>query len=94
MTEKTDLGFGQPSLTAAGTLSEEEAAIPKAPIWRIRFGLAWRGFKRNAALFAENKIGLIGLGVIVFFALMAISYPILQATVWDKTAAGIKIYNA
>lgn len=93
MAEKTELGFEQPILPEAGTSPEEHPAIPETPLWKIRLRLVWRGFKTNAALFAENRIGLIGLGVIVFFALMAISYPILTATVWDKTAAGVRIYD-
>ncbi len=39
-------------------------------------------------MFAENKIGLLGLGIIVFFALLAIAHPILMKTVWDP-----KIYD-
>lgn len=53
------------------------------PLWQIRLKLAWKGLRANAALFAENKIGVIGLGIIVMFALMAVAYPILMATVWD-----------
>ncbi|NIV31759.1 MAG: ABC transporter permease, partial [Anaerolineae bacterium] len=33
--------------------------------------------------FAENKIGVVGLGIIAMFALMAVAYPILMGTVWD-----------
>ncbi len=43
-----------------------------------RFVLVW-----SAALFAENKIGLIGLAIIIFFALMAVAHPILMRTVWS-----------
>jgi peptide/nickel transport system permease protein len=52
------------------------------PLWRIRLRLLWRNFKKNWSLFAENKIGLIGLFIIGVFALMAIAHPILMATVW------------
>ena len=61
----------------------EPPAIPvHEPLWRIRLRLLWRGFKKNWGLFAENKIGLIGLFIIGIFALMAIAHPILMATVW------------
>jgi len=53
------------------------------PLWQIRLRLAWKGLKANAALFAENKIGVVGLGIIAMFALMAVAYPILMGTVWD-----------
>ena len=52
------------------------------PLWRIRLRLLWRSFKTNWGLFAENKIGIIGLVIIALFALMAILHPILMATVW------------
>ena len=39
-------------------------------------------------IFVESKIGLVGLAIILFFALMAISYPVLRATVWDDA-----VYN-
>ncbi|MBT8165870.1 MAG: ABC transporter permease subunit [Acidimicrobiia bacterium] len=52
------------------------------PLWRIRLRLLWRNFKKNWSLFAENRIGLIGLFIIGAFALMAIAHPILMATVW------------
>ena len=58
------------------------------PLWRIRLKLFARGFKKNWALFAENPIGLIGLGVIVFFGLIALAQPILINTVWEP-----KVYD-
>ncbi|MGB2955200.1 MAG: ABC transporter permease, partial [Anaerolineales bacterium] len=59
------------------------------PLWRIRLKLFARGFKKNWALFAESPIGLIGLGVIVFFGLIALAQPILVNTVWEP-----KVYDA
>jgi peptide/nickel transport system permease protein len=53
------------------------------PLWRIRLKLFSRGFKKNWGLFAENPIGLIGLGAIVFFGLIAVAQPILIKTVWE-----------
>lgn len=58
------------------------------PLWRIRLKLFARGFKKNWALFAESPIGLIGLGVIVFFGLIALAQPILINTVWEP-----KVYD-
>jgi peptide/nickel transport system permease protein len=48
----------------------------------------WKKVKENWALFAENKIGLLGLGIIIFYALLAVVHPILLNTVWDK-----KVYD-
>jgi len=58
------------------------------PLWRIRLKLFARGFKKNWVLFAESPIGLIGLGVIVFFGLIALAQPILVNTVWEP-----KVYD-
>jgi peptide/nickel transport system permease protein len=66
---------------------EERMDLPpvqlEQPLWQIRLRLAWKGLRANAALFAENRIGLVGLGIIAMFALMAVAYPILMGTVWD-----------
>ena len=58
------------------------------PLWRIRLKLFARGLKKNWVLFAENPIGLIGLGVVVFFGLIALAQPILINTVWEP-----KVYD-
>lgn len=55
-----------------------------SPLWQIRLQLAWRGFKRNALLFAENKIGLLGLFIIIFYACLALAHPIMLNTLWDQ----------
>jgi peptide/nickel transport system permease protein len=62
---------------------EKTGSILSKPLWQVRLQLAWRGFVTNAALFAENPIGLVGLAIIILFALMALSYPILIRTVWN-----------
>lgn len=62
---------------------DEQLVVLEQPLWQVRLVLVWKGLKANASLFAENKIGLIGLGIILCFALMAVAYPILIRTVWD-----------
>ncbi len=51
-------------------------------LWRVRMRLAWRSLKSGWSIFRGNPIGLIGLGMIAFFGLMALAHPILMATVW------------
>lgn len=63
---------------AAGVAIGEGDQLPES-LWRVRFKLGWAAFKKNWKLFAANKIGLFGLGVIIFFALMALAYPVLRA---------------
>ncbi len=63
-----------------------EQAIPVSvpeSLWRVRARLLWQSIRSNWALFAENKIGLLGLAIIIVFALMVIAHPILLRTVWD-----------
>ena len=54
-------------------------------LWRVRLSLALRGTRENWRLFARNKIGLIGLGIIIFYVLLAAAHPILMRTVWHWT---------
>ena len=62
-------------------------------IRRNRLRLAWNSFKKNWKLFAENKIGLVGLTIIGIFGVMAFAHPILRATVWSEVRDGIEIYD-
>lgn len=62
-------------------------AIPE-PLWRIRARGNWKSFRANWALFTENKIGLIGLAIILFYAVLALLHPVMMQTVWDP-----KVYD-
>lgn len=70
-------------VTTQQTPPDDQAVQSQSPavesLWRVRLRLGWAGFKRNWALFKENKIGFAGLIVILFFALMAIAHPILRS---------------
>ena len=48
------------------------------PMWRARLRLARKRMRRNWSMFAENRIGVIGLAIIGLFALMALSYPLMR----------------
>jgi peptide/nickel transport system permease protein len=58
-------------------------ALHKVPMWQIRLRLMKRSFGTTWGLFRENKMGIVGLVLIGFFAIMAIIHPILMATVWE-----------
>jgi peptide/nickel transport system permease protein len=75
--EEVPLGDVEPDVL--GSIDE----VVAIPIWRVRLRLMRRSLARNWALFAENKIGFVGLAIIAVFALMAVLQPILIATVWD-----------
>jgi peptide/nickel transport system permease protein len=59
-----------------------------APLWRVRLNLLRKSLRSNSALFAENPIGLIGLGAILAFGLFALMHPLLMNTVWEA-----KVYD-
>jgi peptide/nickel transport system permease protein len=66
-------------------LTEEKIReILEVPLWKVRLRLLWRSIRTNVGLFAENPIGLVGLGIILLFAIMALIHPTLIGTVWDK----------
>jgi peptide/nickel transport system permease protein len=69
----------EPDPVAAPDIAE----IVAEPLWRVRLRLFWRGFRKGWSSFAENRIGLVGLSVIVLFGLMALAQPILIGTVWE-----------
>lgn len=59
------------------------ADLSTVPMWRIRLRLLSRSLGMMWGLFRGNRMGMLGLGLIGLFALMAISHPILMATVWE-----------
>ncbi len=80
------MSINPPENVAAGARGVAER-IPLSrheAIWRVRLNLALRGLKETWVIFSENPIGLVGLGLLLFFALMALAHPILMSTVWDK----------
>lgn len=73
------------SVTPSSDMGVEVREMDYVPLWRIRLSLLLRSIKTNWALFTANPIGLVGLGVILFFGLFALAHPILINTVWDKS---------
>ncbi len=70
--------------------AQNQAWHPENPpdtssIWKARIILAGRSFRQNFSLFLRARIGVVGLAVIIFYALLAIMHPILMNTVWDKS---------
>jgi peptide/nickel transport system permease protein len=65
--------------------TEYSRATPKdaTGLWRVRLRLALTSFKNGWQMFKENPIGLVGIGLIVVFGLMAVLHPVLMATVWE-----------
>ena len=61
----------------------ERERLMAQPLWRVRLRLMGRTLRSNWALFTENRSGLIGLVIIVFFAVLALAHPLLIGRVWD-----------
>lgn len=53
---------------------------PGTPWWRIRLALLRRSLRTNWKIFRSNKIGVLGLGIIVFWAIMAVLPTVFFAT--------------
>lgn len=66
------------------TVDPIDAETTYVPLWRVRLKLWGRSLRNGWAMFSENPIGLIGLGVIVFYGLLALAHPILLNTVWES----------
>lgn len=86
--EKRNLSGEQVTTDRQSGLDGGLAEITAQPLWRIRLRLLRERAAVNWRLFTENRIGLVGLGIIVLFGLMAVAHPILLATVWDP-----KVYD-
>lgn len=56
-------------------------ALLRVRVARQRLAASWR-------LFARSPVGIIGLGIIAIFGLMAALHPLLMATVWDANVYG------
>lgn len=74
-------------------LVDQPAISSPMEIRLAKFRLALRVLRDAWGIFVESKIGLLGLAIILFFALMAISYPVLRATVWNDVVDGIAVYD-
>ena len=64
-------------------VTRQPTVLSSGALWRLRVGASLKALRQNWTLFAENKIGLFGLGIILFFGLMAVAHPILMNTIWE-----------
>ncbi len=56
--------------------------LPEA-IWKVRLRLASRSLRENWSLFIGARIGVVGLSIIAFYALLALAHPVMMKTVWS-----------
>jgi peptide/nickel transport system permease protein len=61
--------------------------VHRVPLRRTSWKVWWSSLRQSArrgwALFRQDPIGLVGLALLTLFALMAMAYPILMASVWN-----------
>ncbi|MCY4578126.1 MAG: hypothetical protein OXD31_03670, partial [Chloroflexi bacterium] len=54
-------------------------------VWKARLVLATRSIRQNWSMFVGTRVGLVGLAIICFYALLALAHPILMNSVWDQS---------
>ena len=54
-------------------------------LWKARLHLAARSLRQNWSLFLRTRVGVVGLGIIVFYALLALAHPMLMKSVWEPS---------
>ena len=54
-------------------------------VLKARLALAARGLRRNWSLFASTRVGLIGLAIIILYALLAAAHPPLMRFAWEPS---------
>jgi peptide/nickel transport system permease protein len=72
---------------SSATAHPQAAILPaeqQPALWRVRLNLLFKNLKNSWSIFAENPVGLFGLGLLIFFALLALAHPILMNTVWPR----------
>ena len=52
--------------------------------FKIRAGLAWHRLKMDWAVFAQSRLAILGILLLLLFGAMAIAHPILINTVWPR----------
>ena len=56
--------------------------------WKIRTGLVWAGLTNSWNLFRANRIGIVGLSIILIFGVLALIHPVLMSGLrWHSAAA-------
>ncbi len=63
-------------------------AYPVESVRHGRLRRTWASIKETWRLFSESKFGMLGLIIIIFYALLAAAHPILMSTVWSS-----KVYD-
>ncbi len=63
---------------------QERDRLRAQPLWQVRLRLTGRTLRSNWLLFLENKIGVLGLAIIIFYGALALAHPLMMDRVWDR----------
>lgn len=65
------------------------------PLWRIRLKLWRKSLAGNWEIFKQSRIGILGLGIIIFFGIFGALHPILINTIWGEIdpVSGASVYD-
>ena len=74
----------QPSGHLPPPLNEGTEGITGFQLWTTKTQFTLRRLAGTWEIFRETKIGVLGLAVIIFFALLAAAHPVLMLTIWDE----------
>lgn len=76
-------------MTPNAPTSQRPQAAPaggaRPSVMKARLALAARGLRRNWSLFASTRVGLIGLAIIILYALLAAAHPLLMRFAWEPS---------
>lgn len=61
------------------------ASVAHKPMWQVRLKLLQRGAASTWTIFRESKVGLVGVGIILLYALLMVAHPILMDHVWERS---------
>ena len=64
--------------------SIDDLSFPDS-VGKARLVLAARSIRQNWSMFVATRVGLVGLAIILFYALLAASHPVLMSTVWEPS---------
>jgi len=78
-TQQPDLRVGGPPSEPPGGGARLEVHVP---LWRVRLRLWARSLRENWRLFSRNRMGIVGIVIVIFFGLLAILPPIFMHTIW------------
>ena len=74
----------QPSGPLPPPFNAGDEGVTASQLWATKTQFTLTRLRGTWEIFRETKIGVLGLTVILFFALLAAAHPVLMLTIWDE----------